>query len=438
MFMSTRNMTSRITSTTRDRIFFHTLCLLLMAWGMVAALPTHARNKIFSPQYKTLQAVVNNDWLSPPVMRLNSDDILNIGFDELSHEYHRLVYKIAHCEADWSPSDGLFESDYVEGFNGLPIEDYQNSRGTTTLYTHYRLQIPNSQCRIKMSGNYRLTIYDEDSDMEKVMEVEFRVTDSRMNVGIEVSTNTDIDNNLSHQQLRVKLNYNGLKVTNLDEQVYMVVTQNGREDNMKVNPKPTFISNGGLEWDHNRQLIFKAGNEYHKYEVLALTHPTMGIDHITWDGHAYHAYPFASEPRHNYLYDEDANGAFYIRNSDNFENDYTCDYVFVHYRLDTHGLLPVPSVFVDGWWTTDQDRDSYRMVYDEESQAYHTTLLQKQGYYSYQYLRADERGATDNLECEGNFYQTENRYQVYVYYRPIGARTWQLCGYQQKVFSIYR
>lgn len=432
--MVTRNRASKSIGTTWKRVS-RTLRLLLVASAITTVTSASAGNRIFSPRYKTLQAVVNNDWLTPPIMRLNSDDILNIGFDELSHEYHRLVYRIEHCEADWSPSNGLFESDYIEGFNGLPIEDYQNSRGTTTLYTHYRLQIPNSQCRIKMSGNYRLAIYDEDNNMEKVMEVEFRVTDGRMNVGVGVYTNTDIDNNVGHQQLHIKLNYNGLKVTNIDEQVFLVVTQNGREDNMKVNPKPTFISNGGLEWSHNRQLIFKAGNEYRKYEVLALTHPTMGIDHITWDGHAYHAYPFAAEPRRNYLYDQDANGAFYIRNSDNFENDYTCDYVLVHHQLNSHGPLPVESVFIDGWWATDKNRENYRMQYNEESQAYHAVLLQKQGYYSYQYIGADKRGATDNLECEGNFYQTENRYQVYVYYRPLGSRSWQLSGYQQKVFT---
>lgn len=53
-------------------------------------------------------------------------------------------------------------------------------------------------------------------------------------------------------------------------------------------------------------LIFQAGNEYHKYEILDVTHPTMGIDYISWDGTNYQVFPFACEPRHNYVYDEDA------------------------------------------------------------------------------------------------------------------------------------
>ena len=65
-----------------------------------------AGNKILTPQIKTLQAVVNDDWLSfPNVMRLGSDDVLSVGFDELSHDYHRYTYRIERCEADsFSPT----------------------------------------------------------------------------------------------------------------------------------------------------------------------------------------------------------------------------------------------------------------------------------------------------------------------------------------------
>ena len=104
-----------------------------------------ADNIIYKPRIKSLQAVVNQDWLSPAVMTMGSDDVLRISFDELSHEYHRFVYRIEHCEADWSVSQDIFESDWLEGFNNIPIEDYQNSLNTTVLYTHYKLEIPNER-----------------------------------------------------------------------------------------------------------------------------------------------------------------------------------------------------------------------------------------------------------------------------------------------------
>ena len=122
---------------------------------------TSAENRTYKPEVKSLQAVVNQDWLSPAVMRLKGDDVLNIGFDELSHDYHRYVYRLERCEADWTTSEELFESDWLEGFNHNVIDDYVRSINTTVPYTHYSLQIPNDKCRLKQSGNYRLHIAED-------------------------------------------------------------------------------------------------------------------------------------------------------------------------------------------------------------------------------------------------------------------------------------
>ena len=404
--------------------------LVIGLLGMLA-LPAAARSVVFSPQVKTLQVVVNQDWLSLPVMRLGTDDVLNIGFDELSHGYHRYIYRLEHCEADWSTSEDIFESDWMEGFNGSPIEDYENSLNTTVLYTHYRLQIPNDRCRLKMSGNYRLHVYDEDDEETEVLCAEFYVVEPLMSVGVSVTTNTDVDFNVAHQQVSMTVDYRNLSVTDEENQIRTVVMQNGREDNSKVNVRPSYATATGLKWEHQRQLIFDAGNEYHKFEVLDVSHPTMGIDRIEWDGRHYQAYPFANAPRRNYIYDQDANGAFYIRNSDNIENDRTCDYVYVNYKL-----LPAEQydadVIVDGNWTTGHS-DTYTMYYDEGDRSYNASILQKQGYYSYQLLLRDADGQTHVMPEEGSFFETENRYQALVYYKGVTGRTWRLVAYQQIV-----
>lgn len=405
--------------------------LLALAYTLCHA---YGRQTIYVPTIKTLQVVVNQDWLSPPVMKLNSNDVLNISFDEMSHDYHRFVYKIEHCEADWSVSDELFESDYIEGFNDNPIEDYQNSINTTVLYTHYKLQIPNEECRLKMSGNYRLTIYDEDNDDQIVLTAEFMVVEPVMSVGLAVTSNTDIDLNDSHQQLSMTLNYGPINITNREEQISTIVIQNNSHESSRINVKPNIVNNKGMRWEHNRELIFNAGNEYRKFEVLALSHPTMGIERISWDGHNYNAYPFVAEPRKNYLYDEDANGAFYIRNSDNIDNNYTCDYVYVHYKLKSPELSGL-TLAVDGNWATYDDHNIYRMEYDKTDATYNAVILQKQGYYSYRFVAIDANGNMTLAPTEGSFYQTENRYQAYIYYKGTGERTWRLVGYRQVEFN---
>lgn len=404
----------------------------LLAISLLCQLSLMAGNRILSPQIKSLQAVVNQDFLSPAVLRMGTDDQLLVSFDELSHDYHRYSYTIERCEADWTTSENIFESDWLEGFNGIIIEDHELSMNTIIPYTHYQLQIPNSQCRFKMSGNYRLHIMD-DEQQEELACVQFLVTEQRMSLFMEATTNTDIDLNTSHQQLTMTLNYGDLVVTNPQEQIRMVVCQNERDDNARRNVSPTFVNYNGLKWQHCRQLIFDAGNEYRKYEVLDPSHPTMGIDYIRWDGEQYQVFPFISEPRPHYIYDEDADGAFYIRNSDNRENETISEYLWINYRLKTP-RLPYGRMMIQGKWTTETP-ETYVMTYDETSQLYTASILQKQGYYSYQYLWQDDDGRLQVLPSEGNFYQTENRYQAYIYFKGTDDRSWRLVSYRQLIFK---
>jgi len=393
------------------------LCLWLTATACIAG------NRIYSERFKALTSVVNGDWMNRPVMVLNSNDQLHIGFDELSHNYHRLTYRIAHCEADWRESEELFESDWLQGFNNNQIEEYETSINTTVLYTHYHLRLPNDRVQLKMSGNYRLTVYDEDEDNERVLEVEFYVVEPLMDLGMQLTTNTDIDHNERHQQLTMTLQYNDLRVVNVDEELQTVVMQNWCEDTARRHIKPNYITGRGLTWEHNRDLIFPAGNEYHKFEILDTSHPTMGVERIVWDGKNYLAYPFIDTVRKNYLTDVDADGAFYIRNSDYKESDYTCDYVWVNYTLQA----PYQGdIYIDGHWTNDATRATYLMNYDADKQQYHASIMQKQGYYSYRYVLED--GSIP--PSEGSFFQTENRYQAFIYYKGTGGRTWRLVAYR--------
>jgi hypothetical protein len=96
--------------------------------------------------------------------------------------------------------------------------------------------------------------------------------------------------------------------------------------------------------------------------------------------------------------------------------------------------LPFGSIIIQGMWTTEAP-ETYLMSYDETERLYTASILQKQGYYSYQYLWQDQDGHLQTLPSEGNFYQTENRYQAYIYYKGTGERTWRLVSYRQLIFK---
>ena len=142
---------------------------------------------------------------------------------------------------------------------------------------------------------------------------------------------------------------------------------------------------------------------------------------------AYQVKVMTDSPRPNYVYDEAAKGSFYIRNSDNVENNNTCEYAQIHFTLKAPKLPG--DVYLNADWTYGRFLPEYRMEYDEMTKTYHARLFMKQGYYSYQYLMKMEDGSIRLLPSEGNFYQTQNKYNVLVYYRAQSDRTDRLVGY---------
>ena len=386
------------------------------------------RNEILDKNIASLQVVANNDWLSLPIITLNSNDFVNISFDDLTHEYHRYCYKIEHCEADWQTSSALFESDYIDGFaSGNTIDDVQESTNTVQLYTHYNISFPNNKCRPKISGNYRVTIYDENDEKHVVCRAYFMIVEPSMGVHLNVTTNTDIDINGKHQQVEMAVDYGNNIVSNPQTQIKTVVMQNNRWDNAVINARPQYIKANGLQWIHCKDYIFDGGNEYRKFETLDVTHTTMGLESINWDGHNYHAWIWTDEPRPSYIYDKDANGAFLIRNSDNIDNDVNSDYIITHFRLKSPQTAD--PIYINGFFTNDRFLPQYEMKWNEKNQQYEGELLLKQGYYSYQYLMMKPEGKLKPVPSEGNFYQTENTYQALVYFKANGDRTDRLVGY---------
>ena len=65
---------------------------VLLSLLCCASAITAQRHEILDRQLHTLQVVVNDDPLLPPIMNLGGGNHLEIGFDEFSHEYHRYIW----------------------------------------------------------------------------------------------------------------------------------------------------------------------------------------------------------------------------------------------------------------------------------------------------------------------------------------------------------
>ena len=215
------------------------LCLFILSFVSFLTIAKAQRNEIFNDRIQSLTVIADNDWQALPVMELGSS--ISIGFDDMTHEYHRYAYRIEPCNADWTPNNQLFESDFINGFTADNIiEDVEESVLTTKNYTHYKFTISG----IKLSGNYKVTVYDNNANDKPLICAYFMVVEPKetsMGVSMSVTTSTDASINQRHQQLGMEVNYSGYNVTRPMEQIHTVVLQNGQWHDARTDVKPQYI-----------------------------------------------------------------------------------------------------------------------------------------------------------------------------------------------------
>ncbi|WP_165025711.1 DUF5103 domain-containing protein [Dysgonomonas sp. ZJ279] len=387
------------------------------------------RTLAISPEIHTIEVNINGDWNREPIMKLNSNEYVHIGFDRISeNSFHRLRYRITHCDANWKKSKELSDIEYLDGFNDNPIEDDAPSINTTMIYTHFNLDIPNRDVKLRFAGNYAVEVYEEDNPDNILLMACFSVLDTKVNVGYVISTNTDIDSNKEHQQLGITVNFPNLSIREPLSELKVFVQQNNRIDNERQLTKPSFINTSRMIYEHSRDLIFEAGNEYRRFETGSYRANGMNVAHIKYDKPYYSMYIATDNVRANrsYSYDQDQNGRFVIRSRESNFSDTEADYFFTHFTLAMNEPL-LESIYINGDFTNNTFSDKYEMKYDYNTKEYKLTLLLKQGLYNYQYLtKMGNNYSTGTIE--GNYFETENEYTIFVYYRPIGERYDSLIG----------
>lgn len=395
------------------------IIFFLLILNMVQAQKIYQTEPL-SDRVGTLQVDKNGNWLSLPIINLNNDDYIRINFDILGADSKDLKYKIIHCNADWTQSS-LMEIEFLDGFNDRPINDFAESFNTTINYTNYNIELPNERQWLKLSGNYAVVVYsDNDSDNE-LLRACFSIVDEQIRLVANVSSNTDIDVNKTHQQVSFTIDHSNMDIRDVFSDLKIYVRQNNRRDNEVLVDKPTFIRPNQLVYEHNQKLIFDAGNQYRRFESVSPKYNSINIQSTVFK----HPYYYTSlqtdniRANRNYVYDKGQYGQFLIRNAEsNGDPDTDADYFITNFSLKCPEPFLEP-IYINGEFTYDLFNDKYKMKYDFDKKEYYLTLTLKQGAYNYQYLAKQDNVYSTGL-IEGNYYETNNQYSILVYHRPMG------------------
>lgn len=381
------------------------------------ALPISARDTsttIFDPHFKSLQILDATNRLGQPVIKTNNEaSAIIISFDELAEDNRYLRYRLVHCNSDWQPSS-LTDSEYIDGFNEAQVTDYALSDHPLTHYVHYSITIPNPDMQPLVSGNYLVEIFDENDPDKVLLQARFMVDESIAGLNMAVTSRTDYDYNNRHQQLSVRADLKGAKIDNPYNDLKLIIIKNGRKNSVRELKHPLSVQSETAVYEHQRELIFPAGNEFRRFDLANLDYQGMGVESITFTDPFYSAMLTVDEPRADsrYTYDQDQAGRFFPAVINFDEPDINAEYV------ETYFTLKMPKLPTDVYLEGDLViGENPKMVYDDTIGAYIKVLLLKQGMYNYQYITSSPENP-----IEGDRYETENEYLALLYYCPPSAR----------------
>ena len=411
------------------------LILLLAVSSLAQENNFYYENATYNENIKTVLMFRDGFELSNPVLTLGEETPLVFKFDDLSGEVKDYYYTIIHCDANWEESF-LMQTDYLDGFPDNPLEDAEMSFNTTFNYVNYFLTLPNENVQFKLSGNYVLVVF-EDNDKEKVVLTKrFNVVEPLIEIEGTIRRATLDAFKGDNQEIDFTLFHENLSINNPREEVKVVVMQNNRWDNAKRDLKPLFVRENELVYDYNKENVFVAGNEFRYFDVR--TNRFNGENVLSTDFHRpyYHKTLKTDEIRSNqkYFSYEEMNGKYAIESQDpQVENpDLECDYTFVHFSLPLESILLGGTINVFGGLTDWNANKSNEMTWNFDTSQYELTLLLKQGYYNFQYVYVPQGSlVADHKNLEGSYWETENDYQVFVYYRDLAGRYDRLVGYRQ-------
>lgn len=385
-------------------------------------------NRAYSPLIKTVTLEQQGNQLSEPVIYLNSNKRLLLQFDELSEETQNYEYTITHCNADWTES-GLDVMLYLEGFEVQPIENYKNSFNTIQRYVHYSQVIPSPNMKITKSGNYIIKVFPAGKEDNIIFTRRFYCVDDQTNIKTEIRQSSITSMLQTTQEVNVKVgSKNGRFFAEAEKYMKVIVQQNGREDNKR---QLHLRGNSGtdIDFSFDKSNQFLGGNEFRNFDITSLRNRSNYVSRLDFFDNQNIAILREERIKKSFAYstDKDINGKYYIRNEYQEDRNTYSDYVWVYFTL------PLP-YNLEGNYYVVGDLSDWRMneqnKFEFQDGKYIATLYLKQGYYNYQILFLPNfLMEASTKEVEGDHYETNNIYKVFVYYRNFSDDYDELVGY---------
>lgn len=410
---------------------FLSLICFTLALGLSAQIP----DAVYSDRIKTVLLHPYGNQLGYPIIRLNSAEQLELHFDDLDGNVKNYSYTFQLCNADWTPAM-LSHFDFIKGFSQVRLNTYRISSVAFTKYTHYQAMVPDRNCIPSRSGNYILKVFLNGDTSKLIITKRMMVVQELSSIVGEIQQPFNGQQFRTHQKVQFRVNLNEqLNVVNAIQQIKVMIMQNNRWDNAVSDIRPTFFSRTKLEYNTEADCVFPAGKEWRWVDLRSFRLQSDRIANARYSNTATEIFvkPETERREQRFNFYRDENGMFYIQPSENVNPLWQADYATVNFSFTPPGNTPYAGkdVYVFGQLTNYNLSEAAKMNFNTTTGTYEYSQFLKQGYYDYCYVTVDrnmkKRIASFDV-TEGNLWETENNYTIFVYYRPLAGRADELIG----------
>jgi len=390
-----------------------------------------APDSIYLNNIKTVRLYNSGNQLSIPVINLNSNDQVELHFDDLDADVKYYYYTYQLCNSDWTPVN-INQFDYLKGFTQMKISTYRFSSIALTRYTHYQAVIPDRSGYPVKSGNYILKVFLNGDTSQLAFTKRLMVVENKASVLAKVIQPYNPDLFQTHQRLQFTVGIKGLDAFNAAQQVKVVILQNYRWDDALKNFPPTFVRGSTLEYNSENIGVFPAGKEWRWLDITDFHLQSDRVLTADYNKNSTEVYVKPDGPRdaQRYVYYRDYNGMYLSSALRGVNPLWQSDYATVHFSFvpPNGNAYPQKDIYLYGQLTNYEYTDSLKMIFNPDKKIYETHLFLKEGYYDYTYVAVDKSNPALHAELDGNYYETENLYTILVYYKSFTDRSDQLIG----------
>jgi hypothetical protein len=192
-------------------------------------------------------------------------------------------------------------------------------------------------------------------------------------------------------------------------------------------PRPFIANRSSLNFDFQDSIVFPAGKEFRYFDIRTFDFKGNNILKIQRNPNTYQVFLQPEHDRaesHSYGLTGDMNGRFSIENRSQGQSFMQCEYANIMFILNRNAAFEDKEVYVVGGMTDWLLKPEFKMQYDAPSKSYFCNPLLKQGFYNYEFQVVNDNNflISNDDDMEGNWHETENLYNIFVYYRPFGQR----------------